>query len=265
MNGLKVFLLVLALAAACSPDPNPLPPGCAIGRSYRCSCLSGAPGHMQCVSSPTEPSGTLLTECGPCATTATDPCESATSCETCTPLTGCGWCTAVGRCVAVNASCTGPAAGLCGYGWACQVTDCKGSTDCRSCRTNADCVSGQCLPRACDGVKACVPLGRPGNCATIGGEACPAVAAYHRCLADLECGPHMHCNVVWPGRTERVCTPECTLGTDCPQPFSASGVSAAVCINTGTGTCSLTCSTAGLCDAELTCRRDTTGNYAFCL
>lgn len=197
--------------------------------------------------------------------TATDPCAASTSCAACTPIPGCGWCGATRRCMAVNTTCRGPAAGTCGTGWACQPTDCPESTACQPCTSNETCPSGTCGVRECDGARACVPLGRPATCLTIGGIACPVVHAYRRCTSDTQCGPRMRCLAVWPGVLDRVCAPSCAAHGECPSPSGGAGV--AYC-GTTTQTCFLGCTRAGACTADqvLTCRTDArSGQYSYCL
>lgn len=198
---------------------------------------------------------------GRCATT--DACASATDCASCTPLAGCGWCGAMRQCVRVNASCTGPAAGACGSAWACQPTDCPGSTTCVPCASGADCPSGTCARRGCDGSPACLPMGRPPVCDTIGGIACPAVSAYRACTLDTQCGPRMRCVAVWPGVAARVCAPVCATNADCPGTVTA-GVGLPYC-DTSQRLCFLGCAMAGVCDTGLSCRQDPSGVYHYCL
>lgn len=266
MTRWDLLLVVLAcFGLGCGSDAMT---GCTPGTTIACTCPDGTQSTQQCNSF----GG--FTNCRNCPVPSvhdaavdvppTGPCSVARDCATCTPLAGCGWCGATSSCVPVNAACTAPAEGACGAGWACQRTDCPDSTECRPCSTNADCVSGQCARRTCDGQPACVPLGRPAVCAVIGGVTCPAVAAYRACTDDAQCGPRMRCLAVWPGQSARVCTPPCAAHEDCPGLSMAGGVAVPFCATT-TRTCALGCTREGTCDLGLLCRRDVTGNYAFCL
>lgn len=287
MKGSELVLAVLtsvAMVACGTAGPSPTPPPdvpvaseCPDGETRPCTCPGGERSFQLCrgdgtgygvcltCSSPPDDVPSVPDRVQPPPDGPSDACAAATSCATCTPLPGCGWCGVTRRCMPVNATCRGPATGACGSGWACQPTDCSDSTDCRPCTADADCISGTCGVRACDGAMACVPLGRPANCLTVGGEACPAVAAYRRCAATTDCGSRMHCVPVWPGQSERVCTPVCNVSGDCPQPTATGGVGTAVCLSTGARACALVCMREGTCDTGSTCRRDLTGNYAFCL
>lgn len=284
-----------------SPSPSPCTPGttgacvCAGGTTGVQTCLSDGSGYGLCVGCPpfdagvSCPAGTTRCDtlcvstqterlhCGACGNACpagqacvagrcatTDACASATDCASCTPLQGCGWCGATSQCVRVNTTCTGPAAGTCGSGWACQPTDCPGSTACVPCASGADCLSGQCARRLCDGSPACVPMGRPATCDTIGGVACPAVSAYRACTTDAQCGPRMRCVAVWPGVASRVCAPVCATDADCPSPSISGGVGVTYCERTQR-LCFLGCNRAGICDTDLTCRADSTGVYHYCL
>lgn len=196
-------------------------------------------------------------------TAPTNPCAGAFSCGTCTPIAGCGWCVSSARCVAVNASCTGPAAGSCGAGWACRSTECDPNV-CSACRSDGDCPSSACGIRSCDGARACVPTTPGVGCDTVGGLVCPTVSMYRQCTADAQCGPSMHCIAVWPGQTERVCARPCTDNSQCPS-SPAGGVGVAFCGSTD-HYCHLSCSRAGACDVDISCRTATLdGAYRFCL
>lgn len=187
------------------------------------------------------------------------PCASAQNCATCTPLSGCGWCGATNTCVLVNATCTGPSNGTCGDGWACQLTDCPGSNECRPCTADRDCVSHRCIRRSCDGLRACAPLGRRAVCGIVAGVSCPAVSAYHACTNDAQCGSRMRCLPVRPGETSRVCRPLCQSHDDCLQLEGAIEV-----CPSEEGACSLRCDREGSCGAGMTCHRDATGAFRYC-
>lgn len=107
------------------PPPPPPPPAappraCVPGSTQACLCVGGRNGVQTCTP---DGAGYQPCECAPLP----DPCARANSCGTCTPLRGCGWCGGTGQCVTINATCTAPATGACGSGWACRPTDCEPS------------------------------------------------------------------------------------------------------------------------------------------
>lgn len=241
---------------------------CEPGRAVSCPCPGGASGAQTCNA---DGAGYSTCVCSPVDAGSPDvgpanPCATGNSCGSCTPLLGCGWCGATGRCVQITSnSCAGPEAAACGATWGCSPSDCPGSTDCRSCTTNADCPSGQCLLRNCDGARVCVPQGRPAICNTIdGARPCPVVPAYRRCSSSIQCGPGSACLPVYPGDTATVCAPGCNSIADCPG--VPSGIGFPYCATTERR-CYLGCNAAGTCSPDgLTCRRNSTdGAYSYCL
>lgn len=255
----RLILMVFVCAAvlACPPDPpSGVRTACVPGHTTTCACSTRGSGTQTC-----QLDGSGYGECEGCPI---DPCSTATSCASCTPLAGCGWCGARSQCVTVNASCTGPAAGSCGDGWACRASECAPNV-CAACRTNIDCgASGVCGVRSCDGSRACVPTAAGGACDVVGGLVCPSVAMFHQCTTDAQCGPRMRCIAVWPGQTERVCTLPCTGNAECPTP-APGGIGVTFC-GTSDFVCHFSCNRAGACDASLSCRTASLdGAYHFCL
>lgn len=239
---------------------------CEPGRSVTCACPGGASGAQTCTA---DGSGYSPCACAPVDAGSPDvgpvnPCAMGNSCGGCTAINGCGWCGARNQCVQTS-TCAGPEVSACGSTWACFPSDCPGSTDCRSCTTNADCPSGQCLLRNCDGARVCVPQGRPAICNTINGaRPCPVVPAYRRCSSSIQCGPGSACLPVYPGDTATVCAPSCNSIADCPG--VPGGIGFPYCATTERR-CYLGCNAAGTCSPDgLTCRRNSTdGAYSYCL
>jgi len=239
---------------------------CEPGRSVSCPCSGGTSGAQTCNA---DGSGYSPCACSPVDAGQPDvgpanPCAAGNTCGGCTLIPGCGWCGATGQCMP-TLNCTGPSVGSCGATWGCYPSDCPGSTDCRSCTTNANCPSGMCLSRPCDGARACAPQGRTPICTTInGGSPCPLVPSYRRCSSSAQCGPNSACVEVFPGNTSTVCARTCTTDADCPG--GTSSISRPYCAMDRR--CYLGCNAAGACTADgLTCRQThfSTPMYAYCL
>lgn len=196
-----------------------------------------------------------------------DPCGRATACAECTPQQGCGWCGETARCVSVNATCSGPATGHCGRGWACRPTECPGATTCRPCQRDSDCDGASCVARDCDGEKACVRPGSGFQCPMINGTACPAVSMWHACTNDRQCGPNMECVAVWPGHEDRRCQRRCYTHTDCPRAPRNADAAGVTVFCSARHNCQISCRGPGSCGGGLawTCRTTDTGDYAYCL
>lgn len=188
-----------------------------------------------------------------------------------TPRCGDGTCNGTETCSSCSDDC-GACPAQCGD-FVCNGTESCSScaadcgaceTTCMSCAQNADCPSGFfCGNRRCDGTRGCYPNGDPSaSCANIGGERCPATAAYNRCLTDAECGAFANCIRYNDGRN--VCARRCSADVDCPDP--PSGSTTVRRCNTGSTnrTCYLECSGPGTCPFGLSCFRFENGNYGYC-
>lgn len=212
-------------------------------------------------------SGVREAPAGPLDEAPADPCSTATSCAACTPRAGCGWCGETARCLTVNASCSGPAEGACGVGWACRATDCPGATTCRPCRTDQDCNGASCIARDCDGTRACVRPGSGFQCPSIDGIQCPAISMWHACTNDSQCGPQMRCVEAYAGQRQRRCQRTCYRHRDCPPtPRDADeGSHAIVTCSESSGTCQISCRGPGSCGAGMTCRIGSLDEFIYCL
>lgn len=204
-----ITAVIVAGVAGCG-DTSPSS-GCSYGERQVCQCSTGAFGTRVCLYDRSD-----FGECN-CPTAQPGPCDGrycglgsdGRSCGYCAPGQACS----AGQCVMVTPPRdAGTPSGACTF-----------------CTSDAECPGSFCGQRPCDGLQACAP--RDGSpCATISGVACPAVAVYHQCTDNAQCGALASCIPVWPGLSSpRFCSPMCVSNENCPRPVPG-GVGIQYCV-----------------------------------
>lgn len=134
---------------------------------------------------------------------------------------------------------------------------------CRACESDGDCVEEQrCVPRGCDGRRAChtmrTPIDPAHGCVEVSGLRCDLTRPYHPCTTDAECGAGSSCMSMG---SSRVCRPSCTNASQCPS-FRSEGV-----VESCSGNdrhCFLSCQRSGECPFGLVCFPFEGGVYGYC-
>lgn len=249
-------------------DPCTCPPEMAA------RCGDGRCDSMETCSSCASDCGMCMARCGDGTCNGTETCSScASDCGRCAaPACGDGTCNGSETCSSCSDDC-GMCPARCGDGvcnGAETCSSCAGDcgrceTMCRACAQDADCGAGSfCGLRRCDGARGCYPTSDPAaGCALIGGERCPATAAYNLCTSNSECGAFAVCQRFGDGRS--FCARRCTAATDCPTaPDEFPSARPACDMNNTPRTCFLTCTGPGTCPYGLSCFRFDNGSYGYC-
>lgn len=157
--------------------------------------------------------------------------------------------------------------GVCGAGESCELcpSDCTSNCvlACVSCENDGQCSDSQrCVPRGCDGRRAChtmlTPVEPAHGCVEVSGVRCDVTRPYHPCSTDAECGAGSSCMAMG---ASRVCRPACTNASQCPS-FRSEGV-----VESCSGNdrhCYLSCQRSGDCPFGLACFPFEGGIYGFC-
>lgn len=134
---------------------------------------------------------------------------------------------------------------------------------CVSCENDGQCGDGQrCVPRACDGRRACHTMRtdvEPAHgCVEVSGLQCTRTLPYQPCVSDEECGAGSTCMSMG---SARVCRQRCSSGAQCPS-YRAEGLVESC--SGDDGHCYLSCQRSSECPFGLQCLPFTGGVYGFC-